>query len=95
MTNVDDSNEDDAVLGAARDILESASANSLIEIQFNKAVRVGTLLRLWREMMVASPGGDKVGMPFPSEWVDHAAMDIWRSFFPLPTEEEHDEPDDE
>lgn len=87
---------DDAVLQSAADILESAVANSLIEMQLTKAIRVGSMLRLWREMM--SHNGDvHAGTPFSEAWIESAAMDIFHSFFPpfqLPDPEIYDDDDD-
>lgn len=84
--------DDDEVLHAASRVIESETANVLIEIEMNKAVRVGTLLRLWRDVMM-NPEGP--GMPFPVDWVDHASMDIFHRFFPMNEEEEYDGYDDD
>ena len=90
----EDNDPDRDALQEASNIIESESANVKIEIEFNKAVRVGTLLRLWRDLMV---NDENVGSSFPADWVDHAAMDIFHNFFP-PTMDEvqpYFEPDDD
>ena len=90
----EDNDPDRDALQEASNIIESESANVKIEIEFNKAVRVGTLLRLWRDLMA---NDENVGSSFPTDWVDHAAMDIFHNFFP-PTMYEvqsYIEPDDD
>jgi hypothetical protein len=91
----DDANAE-SVIQAASDVIESEQENVRIEIQFAKAVRVGMLLRVWRGMMLE---GDQ-GANFPEDWVDHATMDIFHTFFPPPTYEHQEisyygEPDDD
>lgn len=83
---------DDAAVKAASDVIESASANVLIEIQLSKAIRVGSMLRLWKEMMEHN-GDTHAGAPFTEDWIESAAMDIFHSFFPPfePETEIHDE----
>lgn len=69
----------DEVLNAASNVIESEAANVLIEVQMNKAVRLGTMLRLWKDLMVSD---EQTGSAFSEEWVEHAAMDIFHTFFP-------------
>lgn len=81
--------DEDAVLKAASDVIESEQTNVRIEIEMSKAIRVGMMLRTWRNMMIDKTGG-YAGAAFPEEWVDEAAMDLFHVFFPLPSTEEHD-----
>lgn len=76
--------DEDAVLKAASDVIESEQANVRIEIEFAKAIRVGAMLRNWRNMMIDS-SGSMAGAAFPEEWVDEAAMDLFHTFFPPPS----------
>lgn len=69
------------ILQEASDVIESEQANIRIEIEFAKAIRVGTMLIHWRRLMV--DGG------FTDEWVESAAADIFHKFFPPPIEEHH------
>lgn len=86
-TTADPDDNGEKILQEASDIIESEKTNVLIEIELAKAVRVGILLRTWRGMMVDDSAGSS-GSPFPEDWVDHAAMDIFHKFFPPPAEPE-------
>lgn len=65
-----------AVVDAANVLIESEAANVMIEIEFTKAARVGSMLNVWRTLM--SDGG------FTDEWVEKAAYAIFQTFFPPP-----------
>ena len=91
--STEDQNHDDEAVKAASEVIESATANLLIEMQVNKAIRLGTMLRIWRQMMLSN-GSDDAGIPFPEDWVDSAAMDIFHTLFPEKQEEEYDGDDD-
>jgi len=94
MSTIPPQPNDDAAMQAASDVIESATANMLIEMQMNKAVRVGTMLRLWRELMLNN-GESAAGSSFPENWVDSAAMDIFHSFFPPPNQSDEEDYDGE
>ena len=69
-----DPEDADAAIQAASDVIESEQANIMIEIEFTKAARVGTMLVLWRKMMIDGQ--------FTEEWVERACTNIFWKFFP-------------
>lgn len=82
-----DPDDGDKAVTTANEVIESEAANIMIEIEITKAVRLGTMLIMWRKMMI--DGG------FSSEWVEHACYDIFQKFFPPPIVEFEDVREDE
>lgn len=92
MENPEQDDHEREVMSAASEVIESAQANVLIEIEFAKAVRIGTLLRLWRHLMTDH---SNAGSSFPEEWVDARALEIFRRFYPPMVEFEESDEDSE
>lgn len=76
MSEEEPTPEEQAILDATKQVVNSASDAMDMEGIYAIMIKLGLTLKVWRRIMLQSEN------PMPEAWVDQAAMAVWLKFFP-------------